>query len=163
GAAAVERINLARDKGLRLAVNQNGRWAPPWRIATKLIEEGVIGDVIAVTHLYEMNFGWTVGTWFEKTLHPIVYDYSIHWIDITRCWMAGKAIRGVRARTYRLPHQAEKSAIPWGATIEFDYADGASGVIRIVGAANTTPSGHPFFIHGTKGTIRGSCLGNDFV
>src|SRR5690606_28576502 len=122
-----------------------------------------VGGVIAVTHLYEMNFAWTVGTWFEKTIHPIVYDYSVHWIDITRCWMGGKAIRAVRARTFRLPNQAAGSAIPHGATIEFDYADGDTAMIRIVGTANTGRKGHLFWVLGTRGNIRGSCLGNDLV
>lgn len=162
-ASARECVQLAKAKGLRLAVNQNGRWSPAFRIATKLVQDGAVGDVIAVTHLYEINYAWTVGTWFEKTIHPIVYDYSIHWIDITRCWMEGKRIEGARARTFRLPHQKEGSVIPHGANVEFDYADGASAMIRIVGAANTKKNGHQFLIHGTKGNVRGSCLGNDWI
>ncbi|MFP3608165.1 hypothetical protein SB753_40645, partial [Paraburkholderia sp. SIMBA_053] len=42
----------ARSRGVRVAVNQNARWAPAWRLATLLIREGRIGDVVGVTHLH---------------------------------------------------------------------------------------------------------------
>ena len=80
-------IDDAAEKGLKVAVNQNGRWTPPWRIATQIIEKGVIGNVISVTHLFDTNFSWVVDTIFDKVNHWLFYDYAIHWFDITRCWM----------------------------------------------------------------------------
>ena len=62
-------VEEAERRGLRLAVNQNGRWAPAWRIATLLVQQGAIGDVCAVTHLYEHDFGWTVGDWPDELEH----------------------------------------------------------------------------------------------
>lgn len=161
--AARALVERAERRGLRLAVNQNGRWAPPWRIATLLVEQGRIGDVCAVTHLFEHDFDWTVGTQYDEMKHFVLYDFAVHWIDITRCWLHGKAIRTVSAREYRTPAQAPGQSAPWGALIVVDYDDGSSAVIRSVGVATRRP-GNPFWIHGTEGTIRGSVRkGTDFV
>ena len=108
-ASAREAADEAARRGLKLAVNQNGRWAPPWRIATLLIERGAIGEVRAVTHLHELNFGWNVGTKFDAVPHMAIYDYSIHWIDIARCWLGEKDTTAVRAREYRTPGQPPES------------------------------------------------------
>jgi predicted dehydrogenase len=153
----------AERRGLRLAVNQNGRWAPAWRIATLLVQEGAIGDVCAVTHLYEHDFGWTVGDWPDELEHFVIYDFSAHWIDITRCWLDGKTVAAVRAHEYRNPGQPAETKAPWGAWILIEYDDGSSAAIRSVGIETARP-GNPFWIHGTEGTIRGSVRkGTDFV
>ena len=47
--------------------------------------------------------------------------------------------------------------------VEIACEDGANAMIRGIGGAETKKRGHPFWIHGTEGTIRGSVLGNDFV
>jgi predicted dehydrogenase len=156
-------VKLADQLGLKAAVNQNGRWAPPWRIATLLAEQGVIGDVLAVTHLYDMKFGWIPGTHFDTMRHYAIYDYSIHWIDITRCWMASRRPLTVRARDYRTANQPSEALTPWGMWIEVAYDEGASAMIRGIGCAENAERSHPFWIHGTDGTIRGSVLGKDFV
>ena len=156
-------VELADRKKLRVAVNQNGRWAPPWRIATLLIEQGAVGDVLAVTHLYDMKFGWIPGTHFDTMRHFAIYDYSIHWIDITRCWMAQRKTITVRARDYRTANQPAEGRTPWGMWIEIAYEGGASAMIRGIGCAENSERSHPFWIHGTEGTIRGSVLGRDFV
>jgi len=160
---AREVVEKAEQRGLKIAVNQNGRWAPPWRIATLLIQQGAIGDVLAVTHLYDTKFDWIPGTRFDELRHFAIYDYSVHWIDITRCWTEGKTVTAVRARDYRTPNQPAAGKTPWGMWVEVAYADGTSAMIRGIGCAETYRRGHPFWIHGTEGTIRGSVLGEEFV
>jgi predicted dehydrogenase len=162
-AEAKDVVGEAERRGLTIAVNQNGRWSPPWRIATLLIQQGVIGEVLAVTHLYDMQFGWIPGTVFDELKHFAIYDYSVHWLDISRCWLDGKTFEAVRARDYRTPHQPERGKTPWGMWVEVACGDGTSAMIRGVGCANTKLSGHPFWVHGTQGTIRGSVLGRDYV
>ena len=39
--------------GVRVAVNHNGRWAPPWRLTTLLLRRGDLGEVVGVTHLLD--------------------------------------------------------------------------------------------------------------
>lgn len=162
--AAREVVEEAEGRGLRLAVNQNGRWAPAWRIATLLLERGAIGDVVAVTHLYDHDFAWILGSWPDELEHFVLYDFSVHWIDITRCWLDGKTIEAVRALEYRTPGQPAASKAPLGAWVVVECEDGTSAAIRSVGSARTARPGNPFWIHGTEGTIRGSVRkGSDFV
>ena len=138
--AARELVEEADRRGLRLAVNQNGRWAPAWRVATLLVQQGAVGDVCAVTHLYEHDFGWTVGDWPDALEHFVIYDFSAHWIDITRCWLDGKTPAAARALEYRTPGQPAESTAPWGAWIVFDYEDGSSAAIRSVGRKRSVPA-----------------------
>jgi predicted dehydrogenase len=163
--SAREIIALAESQGLNVAVNQSGRWAPPWRVATLLIQQGYLGDPFEVTHLFDVNFAWWIpGTVFDTLKNYEIYDYAIHWIDITRCWMGEKKVAGVRAREYRTPHQPAESIAPYGMWIELAYADGSNAMIRSVGTAETQKGGHLFWVHGSAGTIRGSVqLGSDHI
>lgn len=156
-------VEEAERLGLVLAVNQNGRWSPAWRAATLLVERGVIGDVVAVTHLYHHNYSFTLGTVFDEVNHLVLYDYSIHWFDISRCWLEAKSPSGVCAREYRTPNQPAEARQPWGAWATIDYDDGSSAVIRGVGSAATMRPRKLFWIHGSSGTIRGSILGSGNV
>jgi predicted dehydrogenase len=162
--AARQLAEEAEERGVRVAVNQNGRWSPPWRIATLLIEHGDIGDVLAVTHLLDRPLPPLVGTHFDELDHFVIYDYFVHWIDICRCWLDGKTVQAVRALDYRTPDQPTEAKSPWAAWVEIHYADGASALIRSVGEARTKRPSCSFWVHGTEGTIRGSVLlGSDFV
>ncbi len=163
-AAAQSLVEEAEDRGVKVAVNQNGRWSPPWRIATLLIEQGAIGEVVAVTHLHDRPLPPLVGTHFDELEHFVIYDYFVHWIDICRCWFAGNTVETVRALDHRTPDQPDETKSPWAAWAAFQYADGASALIRNVGEARTKRPSCPFWVHGTEGTIRGSVLlGSDFV
>jgi predicted dehydrogenase len=149
-------VDLAHELGLRLAVNQNGRWAPQWRAATLLIEQGAIGEVLSVTHLHDKPLPPLVGTHFDELDHFLLYDYDVHWIDISRCWLERATPTEVRAWDYRTPDQPEHARNPWGAVVEIRYADGENVLIRTIGNVRTARPGAPFWVHGTEGTIRGS-------
>lgn len=157
-------VDDAAQRGLKLAVNQNGRWSPAWRTTTALIEAGTIGEIISITHVLDRSYRWTIGTHFEKIPHWAIYDYTVHWIDITRVWMGERVPVSVRARDYRTPNQPPESLTPWGLTVEITYEDGSNAVIRGTGGEPLDqPEGHPFFVNGTLGRIRGSVLNADFV
>lgn len=151
-------------RGVRVAVNQNARWAPAWRLATLLIRDGAIGDVVGVTHLHDKPLPPLAGTPFDDVPHMLLSDYLVHWIDITRCWLEGSLVLSVSAQDSRVPGQPTGARNPWHAGIQIATATGATGSLRVVGDARTRAGGCPFWIHGTEGTIRGSVLlGSDFV
>jgi predicted dehydrogenase len=163
-AAARQVVEAAERVGVRLAVNQNGRWAPQWRAATRLIEQGAVGEVFAVTHLHDKGLPPLVGTHFDELDHFVVYDYDVHWIDISRCWLERDTPVEVRAADYRTPDQPHEVRNAWAATVEIRYASGANVLIRTVGDVRTARPAAPFWIHGTEGTIRGSVLlGSEFL
>jgi predicted dehydrogenase len=153
----------ADERGLRIAVNQNGRWAPPWRLATLLVQRGDIGDVVGVTHLHDKPLPPIAGTPFDDVEHMLVTDYLLHWLDITRCWLEGLRVSSVRASDHRTPGQPPDAANPWSASVQVDTVQGASALVRVVGNVSTSTPSCPFWIHGTAGTIRGSLLGRDFL
>jgi predicted dehydrogenase len=156
-------LDEAETHGLKIAVNQNARWAPPWRLTSLLIEEGAIGEVVGVTHLLDKPLPPLAGTHFDDIEHMLIVDYLMHWIDITRCWLNGKQVISVQAWDHRIPGQEADMKNPGSATISVRCADGASAIIRFVGDVRTQRPSCPFWIHGTEGTIRGSILGNDHV
>ncbi|NJC21027.1 putative dehydrogenase [Arthrobacter pigmenti] len=149
----------AERRGVRIAVNQNARWAPAWRLATLLVEDGAIGDVVGVTHLHDKPLPPIAGTHFDDVPHMLISDYLVHWIDITRCWLEGKKVRSVQAVDSRVPGQPSTAKNPWSASIQVGCTDGAHALLRVVGNVLTKKPSCPFWIHGTEGTIRGSVLG----
>lgn len=152
-------LDEAQARGVRIAVNQNARWAPVWRQAMLLLDDGAIGDVVGVTHLHDKPLPPIGGTPFDHIPHMLITDYLVHWIDITRCWLRGKQVAAVQARDSRIPGQPEDALNPWSATVSIYCTDGTSAVLRIVGDVRASRPGCPFWIHGTEGTIRGSILG----
>ncbi len=156
-------LERADRAGIRIAVNQNARWAPPWRLATLLVRQGVVGEVVGVTHLLDKPLPPIAGTRFDDVPHMLVADYLVHWLDITRCWLEGKQVAWVRAEDHRTPGQPADAKNPWSATVQVQCTDGASALVRVVGDVRTGAPSCPFWIHGTEGTIRGSLLGKDFL
>lgn len=153
-------LERASAEGLRIAVNHNGRWAPPWRMATMRARSGAIGDVVGVTHLHDKPLPPLVGTPFDDIDHMLVTDYLMHWIDITRTWLDPARVVSVQAFDSRVPGQPPKSRNPWSATISMTCDTGATATIRIVGDVQTSQPSCPFWIHGTRGVLRGSVLTN---
>lgn len=155
---------LATSRGLRIAVNHNARWAPPWRQASLLLREGRIGQVVGVTHVHDKALPPLTGTHFDRIEHMLLTDYLLHWIDITRTWLvdgspAGEGeVERVIALDSRLPGQPPESRNPWSATILLQARSGATATLRIPGSGVASTPGCPFWVHGTEGTMRGSVL-----
>lgn len=156
--------SLASSRGLRVAVNHNARWAPPWRLVSLLLREGRIGQVVGVTHVHDKALPPLTGTHFDRIEHMLVTDYLLHWIDVTRAWLLdgsapgeGEVVR-VIALDSRLPGQPAGSRNPWSATILLQTRSGATASIRIPGSGVASVPGCPFWVHGTEGTLRGSVL-----
>lgn len=162
-AAARELVAYADERGLRLAVNQNARWAPAFRVATLLVEAGAIGEVLAVTHVHEEHGRWLIGSHFDDVRHFVLFDFMVHFIDATRCWLDGKQPSVVRAREYRTPGQPPEAKEPWAGIVDVAYADGSSAVIRAVGCNETSEPRFPFWIHGSEGTITGRVATGEYV
>ena len=149
-------LERGRALGVRVAVNHNGRWAPPWRATTLLLRQGAIGDVVGVTHLHDKPLPPLVGTPFDDVPHMLLTDYLLHWVDITRTWLGD--ITTVQASDSRTPGQPVEARNPWAATLSLTAATGATATLRIAGSVVSSEPGCPFWVHGTTGTLRGSVL-----
>jgi predicted dehydrogenase len=73
--------DLADEMGVRLAVNQNGRWAPHWSYLREAVHSGLVGAVDAVHCDVHWDHSWVRGTPFEHVYYLILYDFAIHWFD----------------------------------------------------------------------------------
>lgn len=84
-------VTLARANGVKLAVNQNGRWAPHLAYMREAVRAGLIGDVISAHISIHWNHGWIAGTPFERIEDLILYDFGIHWFDFLRSLVGSRA------------------------------------------------------------------------
>ena len=156
-----EVLARAEAAGVRVAVNHNGRWAPPWRAATLLVRDGAIGQAVGVTHLHDKALPPLTGTPFDDVPHMLLTDYLLHWVDITRSWLedgGAGPVTTVQACDSRVPGQPEDARNPWSATLSLATASGATATLRIAGNVVASEPGCPFWVHGTTGTLRGSVL-----
>ena len=99
-------VKLARDHGVKLAVNQNGRWAPHLSWMRAAVQAGLIGDVVSVHCNIHWNHGWIAATPFEKIEDVILYDFGIHWFDFVQSIVGGRAQSVIAMANQALGQQA---------------------------------------------------------
>ncbi len=141
---------LARENGVRLAVNQNGRWAPHFAWMAAAVRAGLIGDVASVDCTLHWDHTWTAGTPFEEIRHLVLFDFGIHWFDIATQFMGGRRAERVTATTARAAGQTLKAPLLAQAALDFKGAQARlafNGHVRH-GQRDTT------VICGSAGTLR---------
>jgi predicted dehydrogenase len=114
-------VALADQQGVRLAVNQNGRWAPHLSYLAAAVDAGVVGDVASVDCTLQWDHTWTAGTAFENVHHLVLFDFGIHWFDLAARLMRGRKPQRVWASAVRASFQQMQPPILAHAVI--DYAD----------------------------------------
>lgn len=143
--------NLADELGLRLAVNQNGRWAPHLSWIREAAHAGVLGELAAVDAVLHFDHSWVVGTKFDDTEHLLLFDFAIHWFDFLATLFPGLP-RRVTAATAFAPGQRSRQPMLAQALVEYEHAranlafHGDSSTLQL----DTT------LVAGTKATVR-SC------
>lgn len=153
--------DLADARGLKLAINQNGRWAPHFSYIRQAISAGLLGDVFAVHLSVHWDHNWIKDLSFDRIHHIALYDFGIHWFDMVTCFMAGRSARRVFASLTRSPSQRATPPLLAQAVIEFDHAQASVAFDADVrfGPQDRT------YVAGSKGTITstGPNLGNQSV
>ena len=142
-------VALARAQRVKLAVNQNGRWAPYVSWARQAVATGLLGAVQTVNIRIHWDHTWTRGTPFEDVPHLILFDFGIHWFDMLAQFFAGRTPLRVTASVARAPGQPVRPPLLAQATVQF--ADGL-GCLSFDGHA---PFGaaESLTITGTRGTL----------
>jgi predicted dehydrogenase len=150
---AVEMIQAAKDAGVRLAVNQNARFAPFYALVKRIIDSGELGEIYLLTHEMRINQDKHMGgTWFAKVPHFLIVDYEIHHIDLMRYW-SGQTPEKVYASVTKMPGQNFESEMTAITTMEF-----ASGLRASLIAVDTQQADDNFFrftVEGSKGSLYG--------
>jgi predicted dehydrogenase len=142
--------DLADKRGLKLAVNQNGRWAPHFSYIRAAIAEGLIGKVLGAHLSVHWNHDWIAETAFNSIEHVILYDFAIHWFDIVTCFMGGKRARRVYASN--APATGQRATPPLLAQVLIEYEDSQASLV-FDGFTQYGPRDSTF-VTGTQGVIQ---------
>ena len=110
---------LAEANGVKLAVNQNGRWAPHFSYIREAVQAGLIGDVISTHVGVHWDHTWVKGTAFESIYDLVFYDFAIHWFDFVTTLVPGKA-RSVYATRAHAAGQTIGPPMLAQAMVQFD-------------------------------------------
>jgi predicted dehydrogenase len=97
-------VEIAATAGRTLMVSQNYRFRRPARAVQRLVADGVIGDLTAVTvHCHrDTRALWPADNFRYSMRHPYVLDMSIHHADLLRA-VTGREVRQLFARGWRVP------------------------------------------------------------
>ncbi len=141
-------VHLAEVQGVKLAINQNGRWAPHLSYMREALRAGLIGDLISCHVAIHWNHGWIKGTPFEEIDDLVFYDFAIHWFDFLTS-LIGERAAAVFATRSRAFGQEVKPPLLASALVQFD--DGQASLI-FDGATPYGPQDRTY-IAGTKGSV----------
>lgn len=142
---------LANERGLKLAINQNGRWAPHFSYLRNAVSTGLIGRVTSVDFSLQWDQTWIQGIEaFENNTHLVLFDFAIHWFDITCCLMDGQVPNEVYASAIRFPEQVYRP--PSLGAVIVNYPDAQ---VRMSFNAHTKLGEEDVTtVVGTQGTLR---------
>jgi predicted dehydrogenase len=144
---------LAESKGVRIAVNQNGRWAPHFSYAREAVRSGLLGDIGSVDFHLAFDHSWTVGTHFEDIHHLLLYDFGVHWFDMASCLLGEQKVISVFASVRRTSYQRARPPFLASVIIDAEQAQ----VRMCLNAAVTLGQTDSTMVCGSLGTLQ--CLG----
>ncbi len=112
--------DIADEMGVRLAVNQNARWAPHFSYIREAVNSGLLGTIDAIHCDVHWDHSWVKGTVFESIRHLILYDFGIHWFDFITNIMHNSPVRRVYASMARSATQSIEPPLLAQAIVEFE-------------------------------------------
>ena len=145
-------VQKAEKKNLKFAVNQSGRWAPHFCYIRNAIKKGILGNIASIDFNLQWDQTWIKGIpSFEKMDDLILFDFGIHWFDITSCFMESRKPQILYASTRH--HSGQVYQPPALASIIIDYdetqvrisfnghcTNGEEDVTTVVGSMGTIRS-----------------------
>ncbi|WP_226782492.1 Gfo/Idh/MocA family protein [Oceaniglobus trochenteri] len=141
-------VALADERGLKLAVNQNGRWSPHMAWMRAAVQGGLIGAPVGCHCSLHWDHRWIAGTPFEKIEDLMLYDFGIHWFDFITSLTRGRA-RSVYATSVMAQDQGAK--VPLAAQVLIELEGGQASLV-FDGATRHGPQ-DATYIAGTKGSL----------
>jgi predicted dehydrogenase len=141
--------DMADARGVKLAVNQNGRWAPHFSFIREAIKAGLIGRLMSAHFSAHWDHNWIIGTKFEEIESLVLYDFGVHWFDMASHFFEDREALRVSAFATRASGQRAKPPMLAQAIIEFE--DGQASIIFNANVEHGQED--RTVIAGTKGTI----------
>ncbi len=140
--------DLADEKGVVLAVNQNGRWAPHFAWMREAVRAGLIGDLQSCHQSVHWDHSWIGGTAFEQIDDVIFSDFAIHWFDFLTSLIANRATE-VYATSTRAAGQSVRPPMLAQALVAFEGGQAAF----LFDAATRFGAQDRTFVTGAAGTL----------
>ncbi|WP_426131488.1 Gfo/Idh/MocA family protein [Pararhizobium sp. PWRC1-1] len=158
--AGLRLVELAEKLNLKLAVNQNGRWAPHLSYMREAVKGGLVGEIVSCHVGIHWNHGWIKGTTFETNHHLVFQDFAIHWFDFLVSLIGDRA-SSVVATNMRAVGQVVAPPLLAQALVQFE---GGQASFVFNGATKYGPLDCTY-ICGTKGSLvsTGPSLGTQSV
>jgi predicted dehydrogenase len=151
---------MAEEKGVHLAVNQNGRWAPHLAYMREAVRAGLVGEVAGIHASLHWDHRWIRGTAFEQVQDVVLFDFGVHWFDFVTSVMGRLADR-VQAQAVH--PQFAGVAPPMAAAALLDF--GSAQASLVFDAATPFGPMDLTYVAGSAGSLvsRGPDLGNQQV
>ena len=118
-------VARAERRGIKLAVNQNGRWAPHFSYMRQAVAAGLVGQVQSVQFAVHWDHNWIAGSAFDEVEDLVLYDFGVHWFDMAVALLGDEQPQRVYATARRSPGQAAKPPLLAQAVIECANAQAA--------------------------------------
>jgi predicted dehydrogenase len=142
-------VALADEMGVRLAVNQNGRWSPHFGYLREAVKAGVIGDLISAHVAVHWDHTWVKGSPFERIYDLVLYDFAIHWFDFLSTVLGDRRVTSVYATRNKTSDQEIEPPLLAQAVIQFDGGQASA----LFDAGVRYGSQDRTYLGGTKGSL----------
>ena len=142
-------VELADRHRVKLAVNQNGRWAPHFSYIRHAVAAGLVGDVLSVNMAVHWDHDWIADAPFNDVRHIVLFDFGIHWFDILTTFMGGRSAKNVFATLAKAPGQTADPPLLANAVV--DYGDAQASLT--FNAFTRFGKRDETLVVGTKGTL----------
>ncbi|MDJ1006234.1 MAG: Gfo/Idh/MocA family oxidoreductase [Paracoccaceae bacterium] len=158
--AGEDLVRIAEDEGVKLAVNQNGRWSPHMAFIREAVRRGYIGEVLSAHVAVHWDHTWTAHTPFDEIADLVLYDFGVHWFDFVAS-LVGDRAESVVATASKARDQANRMPLLAEALVRFD---GGQASLVFDGGVPHGPW-DTSYVGGTKGSLRseGPDLGRQSV
>lgn len=144
---------LAREKKIITAVNQQYRWNPRILSIHDSITQNRIGDIFLVNSIFNQNNYHFKRWWRKQHSYISIFNWYIHIIDSMRYYLSQKPI-SVSARFIRPPHSKILGYSSLLMDVNFESGTVWHLTANQESIAGPTTSGHSrFTMYGSEGTL----------
>lgn len=149
---AREVLSVCRERGLHAAINCQLRFAPFVMAARRMIQDGLIGDLIDMEMRLTTMTPWELFPFLNSLPRMEIVYHSVHYIDLVRSFLGDP--RSVYART--VPHPLHPELASVCSTLILDYPDPIRATITTNHLHRFGPKHQESYLkwEGTKGAIK---------
>jgi len=150
---AVQIVNLAKQAGVKQALQHQMRWDAGIAAAREMIKQGMIGTPTDAQIQVSCETPWHMWPWLASTPQLEVMFHSIHYIDSMRSLFGDP--EWVTSRHARYAEQGEVQGETKTVTV-LDYASGLQALVAVNHYSLHGETYAVFRFYGTQGAIEGT-------